>query len=218
MPSFADMRYSRRAQRRLVLAVALLAAWPLLAWPAARALMVSAELADSDALVVLSGSSTYIERTEWAAQLFKEGRAPKIILTNDGQRSGWSQEQQRNPFFVERAVESLQRARVPPERIEVLPQPVSSTYEEGLLLREYATRHGLGSLLVVTSAYHSRRARWTFAHVFRDSPTQVRVAFVAPGQQTPTPASWWLRAAGWKMVALEYPKLAYYWLRFRGAG
>ena len=208
----ADTRHTRRT---LLLAAALLVAWPLLAWLAASALITDAELAHADALVVLSGSSTYAERTAQAAQLFKEGRAPQIILTNDAQRGGWSQEQQRNPLFVERAAEALRHAGVPPEKIAALPQPVASTYEEALLLRDYAAAHGLRSLLVVTSAYHSRRAWWTLNRVFRGSETQVGLAVVAPGQQTPAPASWWLRLAGWKMVALEYAKLVYYWLRFR---
>jgi len=205
----------RRGRRWLLLTAALLALWPVLAWLAARALVVQVELAHADALVVLGGSSTYAERTARAAELFKEERAPRIILTNDAQRGGWSEAEQRNPFFVERAAEALKQAGVPPEKIATLPQPVASTYEEALLLRDYAAAHDLRSLLVVTSAYHSRRAWWTLSRVFRGSATRVGIMVVAPGQQTPAPGCWWVRAAGWRAVALEYPKLVYYWLRFR---
>jgi len=31
------------------------------------------------------------------------------------------------------------------------------------------------------------------------------------GIQTPTPRYWWLSTAGWKLVAGEYVKSAYYW-------
>ena len=215
--AFTPLQAKRETMRRRILRIAILSLiiWPLLAWGMARALIVSAEPAHADALVVLSGSTAYVERTRWAARLFDEGRAPKIILTNDDEQGGWSSAQQRNPFFFERAAEELQRAGVPVERIEVLPQAVSSTYEEAMLLREYMAAQRLHSVLVVTSAYHSRRALWTLRRVFRGSGVEVMLAAVAPGGQSPAPATWWLHPRGWRMVAAEYPKLVYYWLRYR---
>jgi uncharacterized SAM-binding protein YcdF (DUF218 family) len=206
----------RRAWKILRACALLLIVWALLAWVAARSLIVRAELAHADALVVLSGSSEYVERTRWAAQLFREGRAPLVVLTDDNQRSGWSSEQQRNPYFVERAFEELRRADVPAEKIVVvpLPQPASSTYDESLTLRDYATARGLRSLLVVTSPYHSRRALWTLRRVFRGSDVAVGLDPVAAGQQSPAPVAWWLDRRGWQTVAAEYPKLIYYWLRY----
>ena len=53
----------------------------------------------ADAIVVLSGSSTYVERAAWAAQLYREGRAPVIVLTNDGLISGWDHREDRNPYY-----------------------------------------------------------------------------------------------------------------------
>ena len=200
---------------RLVrLGVLALALWSLLAWVAARALIVSAELERADALVVLSGSGAYIERTGLAAQLFKAGRAPKVILTNDPMKGPWSQEEQRNPTFTERAADELRRAGVPPERIEILPQPVAGTYDEAVLLRAWAVSRGLRSILVVTSGYHSRRALWTLRRVFEGSNVEVGLVPVAPGQQMPGPVIWWLKPFGWRMVALEYLKIVYYFFSY----
>jgi uncharacterized SAM-binding protein YcdF (DUF218 family) len=178
-------------------------------------LIVSSELPRADALVVLSGSGAYVERTQYAAQLFAEERAPKIILTNDSERGPWSEEEQRNLTFAERATAELRRGGVTADRIEVLPDAVSSTYTEALALRRYAAEHGLRSILVVTSAYHSRRALWTLRHVFQGSGVEVGLEAVAPGQQSPRPATWWWHLTGWQMVAPEYPKLIYYWLHYR---
>lgn len=191
-----------------------LAAWALVAWWAARALVVSADLGRADALVVLAGSSTYVERTREAARLFGEGRAPRVILTDDGQQGGWSSAEQRNPRFVERAAEELRRGGVPAASVEVLPGTPSSTHEEAEALRRYAAARGLRSLLVVTSAYHSRRALWALTRAFEGSGVETGLHPVAPGAQTPRPATWWLHPAGWKMVAGEYPKLVYYRLRY----
>ena len=83
------------------------------AWIAAEALIVRANLNHSDALVVLGGSSTYRERTSRAAQLFKEGRASRILLTNDNVQSGYSPKDDRNPRFVELAFDELKETRRP---------------------------------------------------------------------------------------------------------
>lgn len=205
----------RRNLRRWALrAVIFLLAWSLLAWVAARALVVRAELARADALVVLSGGSFYLERTRHAATLFTEGRAPKILLTDDGVQGPWSFEKERNPTYAEMEADELQRAGVPAESIEIVPQQISSTYDEALRLRDYAQAHGLRSVMVVTSPYHSRRALWVWQRVFRDSGILVGLDPATAGQQSPSPATWWLHWRGWLSVALEYPKLIYYWLRY----
>lgn len=189
--------------------------WSLAAWAAAQALIVHAELPRADALAVLSGSATYLERTRRAATLFTDGRAPRIILTNDNEHSGWSHEKQRNPLFLEREVDELARHHVPAERIDLLAQPVSSTYDEAAALREYAVAHGLQSILVVTSGYHSRRALWTLRHVFRTTGIEVGLDPVAVGDQTPSATVWWWSEQGWRLVAGEYLKLAYYFVLYR---
>ena len=210
----ASTRRRARLKRFALVSLLLLAGWIVLAWFAARSLVVSAELPQGEMLVVLGGSSTYVERAQEAAQLFAAGRAPKIILTNDGQQGGWSQEEQRNPFFVERTAKELEQRGVPAERIEVLPQLVSSTYDEALLLRRYAEAHQIRSILVVTSAYHSRRALWTMRRVFAGSGIEIGLASPATGWQTPPPATWWLHTKGWRVVAGEYVKLVYYRLSY----
>ncbi len=205
-----------RAVKVLRVAALCFAAWVALAWLVAEALIVrGGETKQADAIVVLAGSSAYAERTRWAVKLYGENLAPKIILTNDNTRGGWSNEQRRNPFFFERAEEELRRAGVPADRIEVIPQVVSSTYEEAVVIREYATAHNLRSVLVVTSGYHSRRALWTMRRVFRESGIKVDVNAAPRSEQTPSPAKWWLSTRGWLIVAGEYPKFVYYWLRYR---
>ncbi|MFN2511746.1 MAG: YdcF family protein [Pyrinomonadaceae bacterium] len=195
-------------------AALILALWPFAAWAAARYLLVQTPIARADAIVVLSGSAAYGERTQKAAALYREGYAPRIILTDDHQQGGWSNTEGRNPFFVERARRELERAGVPPEKIESLPQMVVSTHDESRLLRDYARSRGLNSLLVVTSAYHSRRAMWTMRRVFEGDDVRLGFAAVAPGGQTPPASTWWLHSRGWQAVAGEYVKLAYYWLLY----
>lgn len=206
---------SRRARLALRAALLFLAAWPPAAWLAARALIVAGDAGGrADAIVVLGGSASYMERTRFAAELYRSGCAPKILLTDDGGRGGWSSREQRNPAFVELAAEELGRRGVPAEAVERLPGVVTSTYDEAVSLRGYVESRGLRSILVVTSAYHTRRARWTFSKVFAGGGVSVRLAGVQPGEQTPPPALWWLSARGWQAVAGEYVKMVCYGLRY----
>jgi uncharacterized SAM-binding protein YcdF (DUF218 family) len=203
---------STRTRRIFALVIATLIIWPLLAWLAAHFLIVSSPLPQADAIVVLSGSSTYRERTRHAAEVFKAGRAKLVLLTNDNQKGGWSQEEERNPFYYELERMELELSGVPRQSIEVILDPVTGTYEESILLRQYAEAHGIKSLLVVTSAYHSRRAWWTLRKVFGGSAVSVGLEAVGTGLQTPTPATWWFHINGWRLVPGEYVKFAYYLL------
>jgi uncharacterized SAM-binding protein YcdF (DUF218 family) len=190
-----------------------LAAWPLAAWAGAWALVARDDPQRADAIVVFSGSVDYAERAEHAARLYGEGRARRVILTNDGGRSGWSSEQQRNPLFVERAAEVLRRAGVPAENIEAPAQTVEGTYAEAVFVKEYAAGRGFRSLIFVTSWYHSRRARWTIRRVYSDGAIAAGLDAAPAGSPTRL-ATWWLRPEGWRTAAAEYPKLVYYWLRY----
>jgi len=186
-----------------------------LAWVAAKALIVNLPLERADAVVVLSGSSAYLERTQLAAKLYADGRSSRIILTNDNLQGGWSETQQRNPFFVERERDNLIASGVNSEKIQIVPATVTGTYDECLKIRRYAEAQGYKSLLFVTSAYHSRRALWTLRWVFRGSGIEIGLDIVMPGRQMPPATTWWLSRRGWRVVALEYPKLIYYWLHYR---
>jgi uncharacterized SAM-binding protein YcdF (DUF218 family) len=198
--------------RIIKIVLVVIVTWTIVAAMAPRALMVSAPLASADAIVVLSGSNAYLERTQKAAHLYREGRAPLVLLTDDHTRGGWSSAQQRNPFFVERATDELVKAGVPAERIRIIPGNPASTRDEALIISDYAVAEKLGSVLVVTSAYHSRRALRSLNQTFAGTGSTV-------GLESSTPASsqspfWWLWPEGWRTVGTEYVKLVYYWFKY----
>ncbi len=203
-----------RSFKLIIVFFLLLLAWIFLAPFLAENLIVEKPLQTADAILILGGSSTYIERTQKAAEIFKAGRAPKIILTDDGLQGGWDSQEQRNLFFVERARRELVNQGVPESAIQVLPQVVEGTHDEAVLLEKDARERNLKSVLLVTSGYHTRRALWTFEKVLRDKNSAVEIGIESPpaGFQTPTPGFWWLSAHGWKYVAGEYLKIGYYWL------
>lgn len=192
--------------------LALFVVWIFLAPHLAERLIVEKPLARADAILVLGGSATFAERTQKAAEAYRQGISGKILLTDDGGEAGWSRSEQRNPRFVELARKSLIEQGVAADAIEILPSTVEGTIDEARIFSEKAKAENLKSVLLVTSAYHTRRALWTFTKVSAaGNNPEIGIASPRTGIQTPTPVFWWLQASGWRMVAGEYVKSAYYW-------
>jgi uncharacterized SAM-binding protein YcdF (DUF218 family) len=188
--------------------------WPFAAWAGAKFLITEAPLDKADAIVILGGSATYKERAHEAARLLHEGRTQLILVTNDNMRGPWSSAEQRNLYYYERSFDELRNAGIAAQNIEVVMDPVASTYEEAQVIRDYAQQHGLKAILIVTSAYHSRRALWVFSRVFRDTGIRIGLAAATTGEQSPPPATWWLSTRGWKLVPSEYVKMVYYMINY----
>lgn len=205
----------RKVWPRRLLKILIFGAVALLASPlVARFLIVSHPIAKPEAVVVLSGAATFIERTRYASQIFENGRTERILLTNDNLQSGWSEAQKRNPYYYERAVDELERLGVPRTNIEVIRHRVADTHDEAVRLREYCTEKQIKSLLIITSAYHTRRAFAVFKDVFNGSGIVIGVEPVPTGMKTPSPMFWWLYPSGWLMVPTEYVKMIYYKLAY----
>ncbi len=178
----------------------------------AKNLIIEKPLKNADAILVLSGSSSYVERTHHAAASFKKGIGDRVYLTNDGEFAGWSRYEERNPPFVQLAKKELIAQGVPEERIEILSPNVTGTIYEARILKAKAARENLKSILLVTSPYHTKRAHWTFVRVIADKNVKIGIISPSTGEQTPPPGSWWLSLRGWRVVAAEYVKFIVYWL------
>ena len=118
--------------------------------------------------------------------------------------------------FVELARRNLISYGVPADKIEILSSRVSGTIDEAGALKEKTRAENLQKVLLVTSAYHTRRALRTFEKHFDENGVETELGIVAPpvGGQTPQPFFWWLSARGWNLVAGEYVKSAVYWVYY----
>lgn len=202
--------------RFLIVFLILFCVWILLAPRLASFLIVEKPLGRADAIFVMGGAATYVERNRRAAELYKQGIAPLVFLTDDGMRGGWSEKEQRNPYYVELARSELIADGVPENAVETLPGKVGGTDDEAELFVKTARAKNLKSVLLVTSAYHTRRALRTFEKLAADGNLEIEIGveFASVGQQTPPPFLWWLSPPGWKSVAGEYVKSFYYWVYY----
>jgi uncharacterized SAM-binding protein YcdF (DUF218 family) len=67
-------------------------------------------------------------------------------------------------------------------------------------------------VLIITSAFHSRRALRTFRTSF--AGTGIIVGLDPSSGLRTSAALWWLSPSGWRDVAGEYIKLVYYWSKY----
>lgn len=208
------MKKGSRAFKITVVALLGSAAWIFAAPFLAKRLIVEKPLEHADVILILAGSSVFQERTDKAAELYKQGIAPVIVLTDDGERGGWSKIEQRNPPFVEMARANLINQGVPAAAIEIIKPNGSGTIQEARIFDEKASSANWKSVLLVTSAYHTRRTLRTFENRLKDRNIVVGIAGAPVGRQTPLPDFWWLSARGWNFVAGEYVKSFYYWVYY----
>lgn len=136
-------------------------------------LIVDKPLPYADALVVMAGSRS--ERLPAAANLYKKGIAPKILLANDGVFAAWSTEKQRNLFQVEWAELELMQMQVSEKAIVKLQYSSSGTIYDALWSRTIVLKKGFKSIIIVTSDYHTRRSLWTFKRVYKNYPVKIAV-------------------------------------------
>ncbi len=193
----------------LILFVVWVVSAPLLA----KNLIVEKPLKKADAILVLSGSSVYIERTHKAAELYKQGIAEKVLLTDDGGYGGWSQKEKRNPPFVYLAQQELIAQGVSKDDIEILLPQVTGTIWEARNLKVKVEEEDWKSVVLVTSSYHTKRALNTFSAILEDR-VSLGISASPTGAQTPPPFTWWLSPKGWSVIGGEYVKSAVYWLYY----
>lgn len=197
-----------------IIALSLTAIWIFFAPFLAKNLIVEKPLESADAIVVLSGSKAFVERTQTAAELYNKHISKKILLTDDGGRGSWNQAEQTNLRYSELAKRELIKQGVSAQDIEILEPQVSGTIYEAEVLKNHIENHNLKNILLVTSVYHTSRTLWTFEREMKRNNLQINFGIEhAPfNKQNPVPESWWLSFFGWRVVAGEYVKILVYWI------
>jgi uncharacterized SAM-binding protein YcdF (DUF218 family) len=202
---------ARRLAARL-LAVCVMAGVVLAAAACPRAghfLILDEPLQPADALIVLAGMR--VERWLEAAELYREGLAPAIVLSQGIVEPAETRLRARGirfPAQTDLVKDALVQMGIPAPAISTFPQTVDNTAEEALRAREAAERNGWKSLIVVTSKYHTRRSRYAFERELKGTGITVQVRGSRFDEIQPD--RWWKSRSDFRSVVSELQKLAAY--------
>jgi len=170
-------------------------------------------LEKADAIFVFAG--TLAERPLEAADLFREGYAPRIVVTRATIDQATFQLEKRGvrvPTQYDLTREVLLQLGVP-AGVLVTPSFVhDNTGEEARTLRELALEHQWRRVILVSSKYHLRRVRLAARRALRG--TDVEVVVRGSRYDDSLPDRWWTRRRDIRWVASEVPKLVAYALGF----
>lgn len=158
----------------------------------------------SDAICILLGG--FQVRPSRAAELYLRGYAPKILIVDYPDDIFYGSMESQLALIM------CRRSGVPDEDLVRIPSPVTSTRDEARLYRDYAEKHGLKSLIVVTTAFHTRRSRWIFERVFAGSG--IRLTYAAAYEAHINERNWYTTDEGLVVYFSETLKTLYYYLRY----
>jgi uncharacterized SAM-binding protein YcdF (DUF218 family) len=195
-----------------VLLAGLYAARSRLLPPLGRWLDVGYPPRPADYVIVLCGEEN--TRPFVAAALVKVGLAQKVLVAHV--KASPDVEDGILPPAHEIVRRVLLRRGVAVDDIAILGSQVEHTHGEAQVLAAFLQSSPHARVTVVTSNYHTRRARWAFARVLGDRVGQVR--FVSAPAYCFRSDNWWQSEKGVRTVVGEYMKLAFYGVRYGRLG
>lgn len=206
------IRTSHRRRRFLLIAscctaivvVVLYCSSPHLLARIGRWLDVSTPPETVDFVYVLGGGSEtrpFVAAAMVNAKLAREVVVPRFIAIPDAT----DQMQPQGEHLIKKILVSR---GVPEERIVFLEHVCTSTHDEAQALATFLTCHPDNTVAVVTSNYHTRRARQTFQKVLGERAGQV--SFVAVPTDGFDATDWWKHEMGFVAYSNEIVKLVFY--------
>jgi uncharacterized SAM-binding protein YcdF (DUF218 family) len=153
--------------------------------------------AKADIAVVLGGDY-WGHRILRAAELAKQGYVPAVLVSGPPGFYGINEADAAIQFAVSKGY--------PRQWFIPLYHHALSTREESCVLLAELRRRNLRSFLLVTSDYHTGRARRIFLSMERASGGGPEIRTVAAPDEFFRPAAWWQSREGQKMVLLEWMK------------
>jgi uncharacterized SAM-binding protein YcdF (DUF218 family) len=154
--------------------------------------VVSDPLQHADAMIILGDDNFSGDRAARAAELYQAGWAPQVVASGRMLR----------PYAGVAALiqHDLEGRGVPAAAIITFDQHAENTRSEAEALRELVAQRHWHRVLVVTSNYHTRRARYIFGKIF---PSDVSVLIESARDSDFDPDRWWETRSGVKLFFNE---------------
>ena len=147
---------------------------------AAESWIVNEPASKADAIVVLGDDNFYADRATHAAELFRQGAAPVVVASGRRLRPSAGMTELMQHDLIERGV--------PKDGILPLPHDANTTREEAAVIARFASERHWKSLIIVTSNFHTRRARYIFQKVV---PPGMETSLASAHDGDFDPERWW---------------------------
>jgi uncharacterized SAM-binding protein YcdF (DUF218 family) len=187
--SSAKKRKGKLINRRLVLVICVL----LLVtgfFTAGRFLTLSQPPKQADAIIILSGGQGRVEK---AAELYKAGYAPYIILSNAKESTSSSGD------MLQTAL-----ALGIPQDVIYTENAADSTYQNAEFTLSIMKEHHFKSAIVVSSEFHMRRVKLLFDRVYKKSDIELTYVGSDSGYNA---KRWWSDRKSRETTFNEYVKM-----------
>lgn len=147
-----------------------------------RTLVVNDKLTKADVIFVPAGDNSQGNRTKMAISLYKKGWAKRLLLSGDdiAWRTNSADIMEKQALYY----------GVPKESIIKIEHNADSSLAESRIVKKVLIKHKIDSVILVTSNYHSKRAKRLAGKGFGDK-IDLTVYPVKDNQYYPDPDSWW---------------------------
>ena len=146
----------------------------------------------ADVIIVLGDDNYAGDRAFHAAELYREGLAPVVVASGRMLRA--------NTSLADIMTHDLESFGIPAASIVKFSHRAKNTREEAEALRGLIASHGWKRILISTSNYHARRARFIFE---RTVPRGVSVQMSGARDSDFDPSRWWETREGQKLFLGE---------------
>jgi uncharacterized SAM-binding protein YcdF (DUF218 family) len=187
-----------------VLAALYLARRPLMRF-AGESWVLDEPAKQSDALIVLGDDNYVADRSFKAADLYRAGVAPVVVVSGRMLRA--------NAGVADVMIHDLQSFGVPASAIMKLTHRAQNTQEEASEVAHLIQNRGWKRVQIVTSNYHARRVRFIYERVL---PRGVTVHVSGARDSEFDPLRWWETRQGEKLFLSELAGYLVAWWQLRG--
>jgi uncharacterized SAM-binding protein YcdF (DUF218 family) len=156
--------------------------------------------AQVDGIIAISGGDTSA-RTEEAIKLYKNGWADTLIFSGAAQdKTGPSNAEAMRRQALDEGV---------PESAIVLEETSETTHQNAQQTQELLIKYDLSKVILVTSAYHQRRASLEFGERMKGLVKIINHPVAADNQWS---AVWWMTPIGWWLALSELGKITAFYM------
>jgi len=176
-------------------------------------LVLDEEPVPSDAVVVLCSGVEYYPRLIEAAELFRKGFARKVVINGnrktDVLRSLEEKGFERCCPWYEESLRILSMFGVPKDQVICISaEDAYDTVSEAEIVGREILKKEFTKIIITTSKFHTRRARFIWNKRFGDT---LSICSVSAKTDPYNPKGWWKEGRQIRWVLAEYGAWIYYW-------